>query len=314
MEKINTEELISSLLLLGFEKVDLILYTQTLGRLVIDNQTLKIFEFDDHAFSDTFNKYVEYDEGVYKLKEGYSLDTNIKVGKKDILLKDLLHTNKRLITYLNLLDFEEIIFKKITLLEDKSISTLPNYFSNKEKEIIYKMFGIAAMHHKKAIERAIAYENIYEEEAHSMDSFAIDDFLNDIIIRDEEITKINSTEDYINWLKKFTEKHPGFCFDDWSHDQEDLTDEDLYNVRRLNIFYDAIEEYASEKHLEGMLQGEGHYYLIKHEDSNFKVGFISGQGTLFYLDRVAPSENAIDYNNVIAYNNRRKTKSKKRTI
>ena len=113
------------------------------------------------------------------------------VGDIKVPLKMLLHTNKKLIAYLSLLDFREIIMKKIVLLGDKSIDTIPTYFSNKEKEIMYKMFGIAAMHHEKAIERAISYE----EEAHSMDSFVIDDFLKDIIIRDEEITKINSSED-----------------------------------------------------------------------------------------------------------------------
>ena len=312
MEKINTEILISSLLAVGFEKVDSILFTYILSKLSIDNRTMQSFEFIDEEFSNTFKEYVSYDGNTYMIKDMYTIDTLIMTKNGNVPLRKLLHTNKKLITYLDLLDFREIIMKKISLLGAKQLDTIPNYFSNKEKEIMYKMFGIEAMHHEKAIERAIAYENIYEEEAHSMDTLDIDGFLKDIIIRDEEVTKISSRLDYINWLKIFTKKYPGFCFDDWTHDRKELTDEDIYNVRKLNIFYDAIEEYATKKNIDGTLDGEGYYYLIKHENSFFKVGFISGQGTIFYLDSVEANEKAIDFNDIIKENAKRKTRVRKK--
>ena len=224
MEKINTEILISSLLAVGFDKVDSFLFTYILSKLSIDNRTMQSFEFIDEEFSNTFKEYVSYDGNTYMIKDMYTIDTLIMTKNGNVPLRKLLHTNKKLITYLDLLDFREIIMKKISLLGAKQLDTIPNYFSNKEKEIMYKMFGIEAMHHEKAIERAIAYENIYEEEAHSMDTLDIDGFLKDIIIRDEEVTKISSSEDYINWLKIFTKKYPGFCFDDWTHDRKELTD------------------------------------------------------------------------------------------
>lgn len=60
MEKINTEILISSLISIGFDKVDSLLYTYTLAKLTTDNYRLKTFCFEEKEFSQTFNKYIEY--------------------------------------------------------------------------------------------------------------------------------------------------------------------------------------------------------------------------------------------------------------
>ena len=61
MEKINTETLVSSLFVIGFDKVDALLYTYTLGQLSLDNQKLQLFKFEDSSMSQKFNDYVDYD-------------------------------------------------------------------------------------------------------------------------------------------------------------------------------------------------------------------------------------------------------------
>ena len=66
MEKINTEILVSSLFTIGFDKVDAVLFTYTLGQLSIDNQQLQLFEFEDSEIHQMFNKYVDYDGIVVK--------------------------------------------------------------------------------------------------------------------------------------------------------------------------------------------------------------------------------------------------------
>ena len=48
MEKINTETLVSSLFVIGFDKVDALLYTYTLGQLSLDNQKLQLFKFEQY--------------------------------------------------------------------------------------------------------------------------------------------------------------------------------------------------------------------------------------------------------------------------
>ena len=77
MININSEMLVSSLFVLGFDSVDSMLFTYTLGKLSLDNQKLKLFNFKDDPITSTFNKQVEYDGITFKLKEGYSLDTNV---------------------------------------------------------------------------------------------------------------------------------------------------------------------------------------------------------------------------------------------
>ena len=46
MEKINTESLISSLFILGFDQVDSVLFTYTLGKLSLDDKE-KQFYFEE---------------------------------------------------------------------------------------------------------------------------------------------------------------------------------------------------------------------------------------------------------------------------
>ena len=71
MEKINTEILVSSLFSIGFDKVDAVLFTYTLGQLSIDNKQLQLFEFEDSETHQIFNKYLDYDGIVFKLKANY---------------------------------------------------------------------------------------------------------------------------------------------------------------------------------------------------------------------------------------------------
>jgi len=140
MEKINTEILVSSLLLCGFDRVDPFLYTFVLGKLNIDNKNMKIFEFEDKELTETFKSYVNYDGVVFTLKEGIDLDTSIIHTKNHVWpLKNVLQTNRKLLEYLQQLDFIEIISKKLyNIGEYESISEEKfNYlFSNKEKQMI----------------------------------------------------------------------------------------------------------------------------------------------------------------------------------
>ena len=112
MEKINTEILVSSLFAIGFDKVDALLYTYTLGQLSIDNQQLQLFEFEDEETHQIFNKYVDYDGIIFKLKDGITLDTMASYNdEKFYPLRKMLNTNSRLIEYLSGLDFRKIIIK-----------------------------------------------------------------------------------------------------------------------------------------------------------------------------------------------------------
>ena len=97
MKIINTEALVSSLFVIGFDKIDSILYTYTLGALTIDNQKTNMFQFENKELSSTFNKYVDSSSWGFKLKKGYTLDTNISTMKDyNWTLRNLFNKNKDL--------------------------------------------------------------------------------------------------------------------------------------------------------------------------------------------------------------------------
>lgn len=138
MEKINPENLITALILTGFEKVDSILMTFTLGHLTKDNDLLKEFEFKGEKMSRTFNDFIIFENGSYRIKEGFDLNTNISSDKeKECPLKNILHTNNKLLNYIGILDFTSIISKKIESIGYNRIKDYEYLFSEKEKQIIY---------------------------------------------------------------------------------------------------------------------------------------------------------------------------------
>ena len=98
MININSEMLVSSLFVLGFDSVDSMLFTYTLGKLSLDNHKLNLFEFKDDLTTNTFNKYVDYNGITFKLKEGYSLDTNVSpIEGHNFPLRYAIQTNKKLL-------------------------------------------------------------------------------------------------------------------------------------------------------------------------------------------------------------------------
>ena len=159
MEKLNTEILVSSLFIIGFDKVDAALYTYTLGKLSIDNRKLNLFEFQDSETSETFNKYVDYNGITFKLKERYSLDTNTSNKKEySFPLKNRLHQNRKLIEYLNDLDFSEIMLKKLELYGIQNIEQIDtSIFSDKEIEII-KHLNFS--HNNKTLKKTVTVNTI----------------------------------------------------------------------------------------------------------------------------------------------------------
>ena len=137
MEKINTEMLVSSLFNIGFDKVDSVLFSYVLGQLAIDNQELKIFEFEDSDVHQIFDKYVDFDGIAFKLKDGITLDSMVSYnGKKFYPLSKLLNTSRVLTQYLSQLDFSDIVLKKAKTYGAEKLEQIDeSRFSHKEIEI-----------------------------------------------------------------------------------------------------------------------------------------------------------------------------------
>ena len=134
MEKINTEILVSTLFKLGFDKVDPILFTYTLGEITKDGA----FSFEEQDTSIAFNKYVDFYDGFLRLKDGYYLDTNISPNDSiTITVGQSLFGNRYLFDFLSTLDFTDIILKKA---EDCAIGDTneikSEFFSAKEIDLL----------------------------------------------------------------------------------------------------------------------------------------------------------------------------------
>ncbi|MBR3660628.1 MAG: hypothetical protein IKN63_01845 [Bacilli bacterium] len=168
MGKINSEIIISSLLAIGFDQVDSLLFTYTLEKMTTANTQLKLFEFKDEKTSQIFNKYIEYDGSKFKFREGYDLNTIVLYRNIELPLYKVLNINgilnNVLIEYLKTLDFKEIIIKKIMALGTDRIDDYEELFCDKEKEIIYEMFKIGKMQEKKSKIQLQIYKNMARQE------------------------------------------------------------------------------------------------------------------------------------------------------
>ncbi len=134
---LNTEIVISSLFVTGFDRIDPLLFTLTIGRLFSNEKFYREFEFNDRPLSLAFSEYITYDGYAYHLKEGYNLDTNVSsIKDSEWSLQSTLKSNWRLLEYLDELDFKEIIVTKMLYLRDADKTALEHMISNKEKAII----------------------------------------------------------------------------------------------------------------------------------------------------------------------------------
>jgi hypothetical protein len=157
MEKINSEILISTLFLIGFDRVDSLLFKYVLGKLSIDNIEKKDFIFEDEELSGTFNQYVDFNGSFYSLKNNYSLDTNVPLvsGSSKILpLRKVININEKLLMYFNSIDFTTIISRKVNDIGYNNLKDFDYLFSEKEKQIIFnKSEDIAHLKCKKLLNR-----------------------------------------------------------------------------------------------------------------------------------------------------------------
>ena len=152
MEKISFEILISALFNLGFDKVDPVLFTYTLGKLLLEDVEHQ-FIYGPENTSIGFNKYVDCSGIAIKIKDGYTLDTNVSPRDSMIIpLRKTLFKSKKLLSYLENFDFDEIVSKKANAygvtIADKAPKEL---FSEKEIGILKKLLANQNSENKKLV-------------------------------------------------------------------------------------------------------------------------------------------------------------------
>ena len=137
MEKISTEILVSTLFNLGFDSVDPVLFTYTLGKLsLMDKERQFVFEEREPGIG--FKEYVDCSGISMKIKDGYTLDTNVSPNDKMVIpVRKTLFGSRTLLEYLSNFDFSEIIEKKARAYGVQSVeSANPNLFCEKEIKML----------------------------------------------------------------------------------------------------------------------------------------------------------------------------------
>ena len=120
-------------------------------------------------------------------------------------------------------------------------------------------------------------------------------------IKNNEIKKMMSSSDYINWLTNFTIDKDAFSDNDWLYNCSTIKKEDQDNIEKLYLFYEGIDKYARNNYIYPIPCEYGNFYKIKWNEIGFEIGVLMGQGTLFFCRKLLVKENQefIDYNDII---------------
>lgn len=163
--KVNTEAVISALFLLGYDKVDALLYTFVLGAMKNAYNKLgrtKMYDLDfvvDDSLSRVFDNCIKSNSiTVVELKDEYNMDTdvskycNLKEGTITFL-EYIDNANNRFLAFFieNNINMEELVCEKVRRLGINNIRNFSSMFSDKEKKIVEEKMSIVMDNQKKKI-------------------------------------------------------------------------------------------------------------------------------------------------------------------
>lgn len=244
MKLITTESILAALFKYGFNRIDQLLYIFTLERIAYitakDKNIVIAYDADPSTpfsvfCSDPIKKQTYRFNEKYRDKLEYSLNSE--------------GTNLAL-EYINKIDFVEIVEKKMKALGfTKDEAQNSSYFCEKEKEII----------------------RLEDEKTQKL----LNEMMEKQRIRVEEIEKMASSTEYIEWLIEFTEKNNGgFYIDDWDYNSGKISISDKEKVEKIPLFFELVSEYVEHHPCNG-----GYFCKIKYNDEALHVGVLEGQGS-----------------------------------
>ena len=105
--------------------------------------------------------------------------------------------------------------------------------------------------------------------------------------------------DYLNWITKFIKKHNSFNNQDFLEKNE-LKDDDIFNIKMLNILYGVIKLYSVYKQNDIDIINNKKEYFVYFNKIYFKIGKYSNNDDLYYVERTNDKDNYfIDLNNLL---------------
>lgn len=244
MKLITTESILAALFRYGFNRIDQLLYIFTLERIAyITAKDKNIVIAYDADPSTPFSVFCSdpIKEQTYRFNEKYrdKLEYSLNSEETNLALE-----------YINKIDFVEIVEKKMKALGfTKDEAQNSSYFCEKEKEII----------------------RLEDEKTQKL----LNEMMEKQRIRVEEIEKMASSTEYIEWLIEFTEKNNGgFYIDDWDYNSGKISISDKEKVEKIPLFFELVSEYVEHHPCNG-----GYFCKIKYNDEALHVGVLEGQGS-----------------------------------
>ena len=110
---------------------------------------------------------------------------------------------------------------------------------------------------------------------------------NDMITKD-----IVSNDTYMRWLEEFTNEFESFSDDSWLYCKEEISEKNHEMVRMLSNLFEAVDSFAEMNYIPSKKVDFGYSYDISFNDNVYEIGFLQGQGTVFFVNRLKEKEKA----------------------
>ena len=130
-----------------------------------------------------------------------------------------------------------------------------------------------------------------------------DNLVKKINKKEETIKELMSNTDYMEWIISFTRDKSAFSSNDWVHFNHELSEYDKENFNKLCLFYEGLDKYAIENNIMPIISDSGNYYNVEYDNYAFEIGFMAGQGIVFYCGRTIADKSTIDFNDIVSYEN-----------
>lgn len=257
IKEITTEEILTALFKLGFDRIDPVFYTHVL-------QSIRPIDFKlskDDLIGEEFKKHVEMDGPIYVLK---------KEMNHDSLYRE--KYNEELTFFLEFIDFETIVYKKLETYQLNDSEADKRRFSDREISIL-----------KNIQERRKDFDEFEKQY--------------------KEIQKMKKEEglDYIKWLIDFTARQKDNKFYDVDYNyEEQLNEVDIENINKISYLVRAINDYTYYN----QVSFDPESIKLKYHDSFIEIGEIHGQGTVCFSKLIKDEQEkteAIDFLEVVNY-------------
>ena len=106
--------------------------------------------------------------------------------------------------------------------------------------------------------------------------------------------------EYIDWLDKITMEYGTISDEDLLYNDE-INEFDRERIKNLYIFFDGVQEYATNNYVYPKSKPYCELYDIKYNDSGLQLGVMYGQGVSLFCSRinVEDMEEYIDFEDIV---------------